>query len=333
MSRPATRTLCVSQAALLFFLTPVAIRAATLPQDHIAHGGVSFTAIPVAGSGEPAVSIVKRVDEVNLVFTVTDSKNHLISGLSPADFLLLDNHRFPEKIRYFQQQTSLPLHLAVLIDTSSSIEKRFGFEKKVATVFLHKMIRPGLDRALLIAFDDEVHLVHDFTDDIPAIEQPLNLLKPGGYTALYDAIVFAADKLSSYPEPSVTRRVMIVITDGDNTGGHSILYDAEQAAIQADSVLFALSTNQLNSLSRYPPGEAVLEVLSRASGGGLLPAHGRSEINHAFRTLEKTLLSQYAVGYTPAEFKADGNFHAVEILPRNSHLNVRCRRGYYATQR
>jgi VWFA-related protein len=272
------------------------------------------------------------VDEVNLVFTVTDSKHQLRSGLSAADLRFLDNQHAPEKIQYFQQQSSLPLHLALLIDTSSSVEKRFGFEKKAATVFLQKMIRPGLDQALLIAFDDEVHLVHDFSDDLPAIRQSLKPLKPGGNTALYDAVLFAADKLKSYSEASVTRRVIIIITDGEDTKGHSILYDAEQAAIRADSVLFALSTNQLNSQSRYPRGEAVLELLSRATGGGILPAHGRSEINHAFRTMEKTLLSQYVVGYTPAGFKADGSFHTVEILPRDSRLHVQCRRGYYATE-
>jgi VWFA-related protein len=213
------------------------------------------------------------------------------------------------------------------------IEKRLGYEKKAATVFLNKMIRRGVDQALLIAFDDDVHLVHDFTDDVPAIERSLRPLKAGGNTALYETIVFAADKLSSFPERSVTRRVIMVISDGDDTKGHSILYDAEQAAINADSVLFALSTNPLNSQSRYPRGEAVLELLSRATGGRILPAHGRSEINHAFRALEKTLLSQYVVGYTPADFKADGSFRHIEILPRNSSFKAQYRRGYYATQR
>src|SRR5207302_4438213 len=127
---------------------------------------------------------------------------------------------------------------------------------------------------------------------------------PGGDTALYDAIVFAAEKLRSHTESSVTRRVIVPITDGEDTRHHAIPYNAEQAALRADSVLFALSTNKVKRNSQYPRGEAVLEILSRATGGSILPAHEHSEINLAFTSIEKSLRSQYVLGYTPAEFKA-----------------------------
>lgn len=332
MWRPGTWRLWLRHAALIF-LAAITLGAAALAQDYLTAGGIPFSALPAAAPDEPAFSIIKQVDEVNLMFTVTDSKSRLLSDLSAADLPLLDNHQPPGKIRYFQRQSLLPLRVALLIDASSSIAGRFGFEKKAASIFLKKMLRPGLDQAFLVAFDDDVHLLNDFTDDVLAMQESLNRLKPDGNTALYDAIVFAADKLRTYPEPTVTRRVIIVITDGEDTKHHAILYDAEQAAIRADSVLFALSTNKLDPSSRYPRGEAVLDILSRTSGGSILPAHERSEINHAFSSIEKALRSQYVLGYTPAGFKADGSFHTIEILPRKPHLKVQCRRGYYATRR
>lgn len=332
MCRRGTWTLCLTRAALVFLMA-MTLRASVLAQDYLTSGAVPLTALAADAPDQAAFSILKQVDEVNLMFTVTDSKSHLLSDLSAADFHLLDNHQPPEKIRYFQRQSSLPLQVALLIDTSSSITRRFDFEKKAASVFLKKMIRPGLDQAFIVAFDDEVRLLNDFTDDVPAMQRSLNRLKPNGNTALYDAVVFAADKLRTYPEPSVTRRVIIVITDGEDTKHHAILYDAEQAAIRADSVLFALSTNAMSPGSEYPRGEAVLELLSRATGGSILPAHERSEINHAFSSIEKALRSQYVLGYKPAAFQADGSFHTIELLPRKPHLKVQCRRGYYATKR
>jgi VWFA-related protein len=330
MSRPGPGRLRVARAALIF-LASITLTAGALAQEYL-------TDIPVTASvgispDEPSFSITKQVDEVNLVFTVTDSKRRLRGDLSWADFQLLDNHRPPEKIRYFQRQSSLPLEIALLIDASSSIAGHFAFERKAASIFLKKMLRPGVDQAFLVAFNDEVHLLHDFTDSVAVLEESLKHLKPGGNTALYDAVVFAADKLHSRPESLVTRRVIVLISDGEDTMRHSILYDAEQAAIQADCILFALSTNEVKGNLRYPRGEAVLEILSRATGGGILPAHEQSEISRAFRSIEKSLRSQYVLGYTPAEFKADGSFHTVEILPRKSGLKVDCRRGYYAIHR
>jgi VWFA-related protein len=332
MCEPGTWTLRVACAVVLF-LSGFTLIPFALAQQYLGTGGIALASPVVTSLDEPNFSITKQVDEVNLVFTVTDSRRRLLRNLSSADFQLLDNHRPPDKIRYFQQQSSLPLQIALLIDASSSITGRFGFEKKAASIFLKEIVRPGVDQAFLVAFNSEIHLLRDFTDDVAALQESLSILKPGGNTALYDAIVFAADKLRSHPDASVTRRVIVLISDGEDTKHHAILYDAEQAAMQADSILFVLSTNTIRHNSEHPHGEAVLDILSRATGGNILPARENSEINSAFRSIEKSLRSQYVLGYTPAEFKADGSFHTIEIVPRKSRLKVQCRRGYYAIHR
>ena len=272
----------------------------------------------------------KRVDEVNLVFTVTDRKGHLINDLTAADLRLLDNKKAPEKLRFFQRQSELPLRVALLIDTSGSVHARLAFEKQGAKVFLKKMLRPELDQAFVASFDKEVHLLHDFTNDVNALAKSFDKVKAGGQTVLFDSLIFAAHKLQEKDKTEICRRVIVVISDGDDNRSKAIQYDAEQAAMAADAVIFALSTNNLQGT--YPAGEATLELLTRSTGGGILAAHQEGQFNKAFAQLEKALRSQYALGYTPPDFQADGSFHSVEIRSRKAGLKVQCRRGYFAAK-
>src|SRR4029078_391215 len=277
-----------------------------------------------------AFTISKNVNEVNLVFSVRDSHGRLRTDLTQSDFQLLDNHHPPQDIRYFERQTELPLRVALLIDNSSSITGRISFEKKAASVFLKKILRPNVDQAMVVAFDDQVGLLQDFTSDVNALHAAIDRMRPKGDTALYDAIAFASRKLNHISDTRVSRRVIIVISDGEDTHSRETLNDAQRAALASDAVIFSLSTNDL-SLG-YPKGEAVLELLSRGTGGNILKAKAAAELKSAFTEVEKTLRTQYAIGYVPANFPPDGSFHSVEILAAKSHLAVHCRRGYFAAK-
>jgi Ca-activated chloride channel homolog len=275
------------------------------------------------------IIISKRVDEVNLAFTVTDKKGRFISNLGPQDFHLLDNQQPPEALKYFRQQSDLPLRVALMIDASDSIKYRFRYEQNAAKVFLKKILRPGKDQAFVLAFDEHIDLVHDLTDDATSLAQSVKRVKPGGSTALYDAVVFACNKLKSSP-PSA-RRAVILLTDGVDTASRALLYDAEQAAARAEVTIFALSTNDL-SLDPYPAGEAVMDLIAEPTGGRILPARDESELINAFREVEKALRNQYALAYLPADFKPDGSYRRVEIAALKHGLRVRCRKGYFARQ-
>lgn len=284
---------------------------------------------PVPPSDNADFKIIKRVDEVNLRFTVTDSHGHFQNQLTPADFQVLDNHQPPAAIRFFQQHSTLPMRVAILIDVSSSVASRFKFEQKAAGVFLEKVLRPNYDEAFIASFDDKVHLVEDWTSDPNNAFKKVRALRAGGDTALYDAVIFACDKLHKRASEQITRPVIILITDGDDNSSKSILYDALQAAARAEAILFALSTNAYDP-QYYPKGEAVLDLLSHSTGGRILPAHENSQLGHAFTQIEQALRSEYVVGYQPADFKLDGAFRLVEIVPQKSTLQVHHRRGYYA---
>jgi VWFA-related protein len=305
-------------------LLPILIVA--FPASLLAQPSVAFSS-PVGS----AFTYTKQVDEVNMLFTVTDRKGRLVSDLGGQDFRLLDNHEAPQRIHYFQKQSELPLKVGVLIDISGSVSHRLSFEKRGARIFLKKILRPGIDEAFVAAFDEQPHLLQDLTNNTAGMAGSFDHIKAGGGTRLFDAIIFAAEKLGATREPKVTRRAIVLITDGEDNKSKALLSDAQQAAMRSDTVIFALSTNDVRS--DYPKGEAILKLLTQATGGAILPAREDYELNRAFRDIEKTLRSQYAMGYTPAGFEADGSFHAVEIVPRRPGLTVRSRRGYFAAKR
>ncbi len=282
-----------------------------------------------ADTGLPTITISKQVNEVNLVFTVTDSKGRFVDNLSLSNFAVLDNHLPPQALDYFQQQTDLPLRVALLIDTSDSIQYRLRYEKQAASTFFRKVLRPEVDKAFVVVFDRTVHLVQDLTGDVEVLADAVNRLKSDGDTAFYDAIVFACNKLRKNQELQVTRRAVIVISDGVDTVSHALLSDAQQAAARAEVVMFALSTNDRTS-DPHSKGDAVLDLLSRPTGGHILPARENGDLKRAFRDIEKTLRSQYVLAYHPADFKADGSFRSIEIIPQRPGLKAQCRSGYFA---
>ncbi len=287
--------------------------------------------VPPTGMGnaqDTGITISKRVDEVNLVFTVTDSKGHFISNLPATEFKFLDNHQPPQGIGYFQQQSDLPLRVALLIDLSDSIRGRFEFEKQAAGVFLRKILRPEVDKAFVVGFTGKVSLVQDTTGDVDQLAKSIQELNSGGDTALYDSVIFASKKLQSGTESRVTRRAIILISDGVDTASQSLLRDAEDASARAEVVMYALSTN--SSLEPHPKGDAVLDSLTQPTGGHILPARAKEDLKSAFGQIEKALRSQYALGYHPADFKLDGSFRSIEILPHTPKLKVQCRTGYFA---
>jgi len=277
----------------------------------------------------PITTISKEVNEVNLAFTVTDHHGHFISDLRAEDFRLLDNQLAPGHFTFFQQRSDLPLHLAVLIDASASVTHRFKTEQNAALAFVRKTLRAGKDEATVIAFNDRVTMIQDLTGETASVSRAIARVNPGGSTALYDAIIYAADKLRRIPESGITRRAIVLLTDGVDTVGRSTLSQAQAAAARDEVMIFSLTTNMAEV---YPnsPGDAVLKQLALATGGMMLPANDEARLSASLRNIEKALRNQYIVAYSPPEFRADGTYHRVEVVPVKKGLRANCRKGYYA---
>lgn len=301
-------------------------RMVTHAQEPAAH---TFDASAPQPTEYTGTTITKRVDAVNVVFTVTDSRGRFVSNLAQSSFQVLDNHRAPQKVEYFQQQTNLPLRVALLIDLSDSIRGRFGFEQEAASAFLKKILRPGKDEAFVIGFDSHVHLIQDTTGDVSKLSSAIHHINSGGNTALYDAVIRASNKLRASNGGGIARKAIILISDGKDTASKSILNDAVQAAERAETIVYVLSTNNLLE-SKHPEGDAIMEQIAGPTGGHILPAREKDELKHGFAQIEKALRSQYAMGYHPADFRSDGSFRSIEIIPDQPALKVQCRRGYFA---
>ena len=136
------------------------------------------------------------VNEVNLIFTVTDKHGHYIPNLKQSDFALLDDQKAPEKITSFRQQINLPLRVGIVIDASTSIRTRFQFEQQSATEFLLQILKARRDRAFVMGFDVTPTVTADWTNNVDALETGISRLRPGGGTAMFDAVYTACrDKL------------------------------------------------------------------------------------------------------------------------------------------
>lgn len=270
-----------------------------------------------------------QVDEVNVVFTVTNKHGHFVHNLSESDLAVLDNDQPPEKITYFQSQTDLPLRVALVIDSSDSVTNRFPFERKAALAFLKRVLRPKSDLGLVIGFNQQIHVTQSATADLDLLSSGLRQLHPSGETAIYDAVMVASQHLAKVKDTEPSRRVIILITDGEDNRSHIGLQQAVDAALRAETVVYVLSTNPEYSIDLAEQGDKDMKQLSEATGGRLLRASDEDSVSGAFAKVEKELRSQYALGYKPATGHADGLFHRLTLLgPRK--LKVFHRLGYFA---
>ncbi|MGA8783556.1 MAG: VWA domain-containing protein, partial [Terracidiphilus sp.] len=154
----------------------------------------SATAAPGDTSSQQPIRVT--VNEVNLIFTVTDRHGHYIPNLGQNDFALLDDQKAPERVNSFHQQINLPLRVGIVIDASTSIRSRFQFEQQSAVEFLLQVLKAKGDRAFVMGFDVTPTVTADWTNDPDKLEMGVNRLSPGGGTALFDAVYSACrDKL------------------------------------------------------------------------------------------------------------------------------------------
>jgi VWFA-related protein len=278
---------------------------------------------------QPVPTIRARTDEVNVVFTVMDKKGRRITDLKQNDFRVVDDNKPPEQIRSFQAETNLPLQVGLLIDASNSVRDRFKFEQESAIEFLNQTVHPGKDKAFVIGFDVTPEVTQDFTDNTEALAHGVHDLRPGGGTALYDAIYYACrDKLLKTAKGLTVRRAIILLSDGDDNQSHVTREEAIEMAQRAEAIIYTISTNVSGTKAQ---GDKVLERIADATGGRPFFPFQLREVADAFAQIQEELRSQYAISYKPADFKADGHYRTIEIVANDRKtFRVRARRGYYA---
>jgi VWFA-related protein len=274
-------------------------------------------------------TIRTRTDEVNVVFTVTDKKGHRITNLTKGDFQVMDDNKPPQEIRSFQAETNLPLQVGLLIDASNSVRDRFKFEQESAIEFLNQTVRPQKDQAFVIGFDVTPEVTQDFTDNSELLAHGVRDLRPGGGTALYDALYYACrDKLLKTAKGLTVRRAIILLSDGDDNQSHVTREEAIEMAQRAEAIVYTISTNVTGTKGS---GDKVLERIADATGGRAFFPFQIRDVANDFAEIQEELRSQYALSYRPADLKHDGHYRTIEIVANDrKNLRVRSRRGWYA---
>lgn len=283
-------------------------------------------AAPAAQNDQTPITV--DVTRVNLLYTVTDKKGRFVSNLTRDDFEIIENKK-PQKILEFTAETDLPLRLAILIDTSNSIRERFKFIQEAATDFITTVMRPGKDRALVVSFDTSPELVADLTDDQVAITKAVRELRPGGGTALYDAIFFSCrDKLMKDQPREKFRRAIVILSDGDDNQSRWTREQALEMAHKADVVIYTISTN-ITHLETS--GDKVLKRYAEETGGIAFFPFKAEDLGQSFENIANELRHQYNVFYRPDPLRTDGLYHPVDIrVKEHREFSVRARHGYYA---
>jgi len=280
------------------------------------------------GVHEERPTIYRTVNEVNVVFTVTDRHNRYIKDLSKGDFRVVDDEKPVQEIRSFRRETDLPLQVGLLIDASNSIRDRFKFEQESAIEFLNETVRPRYDQAFVAGFDTQTEVTQDFTDNAELLSKGVRALRPGGGTAMYDALYKSCrEKLLKSAQAGSVRRAIILVSDGEDNYSHVTRDEAIEMALRANVIVYTISTN-------FPSGgdgDKVLQRIAGATGGRAFEPFQLSDVANAFAQIQADLRSQYALSYRPADFQHDGRYRTIEITALNHKgLKVRSRHGYFA---
>jgi VWFA-related protein len=283
---------------------------------------------PVKSDSDESVETIRHVvNEVRVVFTVTDRHGRYIKDLKSNDFRVIDDQK-PTELRSFRSETDLPLQVGLLVDASNSVRDRFKFEQEAAIEFLNAIIRPRYDRAFVVGFDATPEVTQDFTDSTEGLSAGVRMLRAGGGTAMYDALYFACrDKLLKQEQTGSVRRAIILLSDGEDNLSHVTREEAIEMALRADAIVYTISTNISGTKGK---GDKVLERIAEATGGRAFFPFQMRDVSDAFLSIQEELRSQYALAYKPTNFIADGRYRTIEILAQDRGLKVRTRKGYYA---
>lgn len=271
--------------------------------------------------------LVINVDLINVLFTVTDRKGKLVTDLDKKELKLFEDSKL-QNITNFSRETDLPLTIALLIDTSTSIRDRFKFEQEAAIDFLYRTLRPKRDKALLITFDSAIELIQDFSDNPELLAKAIRQVRPGGGTKMLDAIYLACqEKLKS----ETGRKIIILISDGDDNLSLETVTSTLEMTQKSDVAIFSISTNSSGFFGiTAPKSDKLLKKLAEDTGGRAFFPFKAEDLSQSFQDIGAELRSQYSLAYRSSNSNRDGTFRSIKIEPERKNLKVKSRKGYYA---
>jgi VWFA-related protein len=269
---------------------------------------------------------------VNTVFTVADKngKGKFITNLKQENFKIFEDDK-PQAITNFSTETNLPLSIALVVDTSGSIRDKLQLEQEAATEFFYSILHKGKDKGMVISFDSGVDVQQEFTDDPEVLSAAIKKIRAGGGTSLFDAVYLAiAERLSK--EADNRRKVIILISDGDDNSSRISQTETLEIAQRYNVIIYCISTNQSAYFGGKDQvrGDNVLKKLSNETGGRPLFPAKVADVSLEFKDIGEELRSQYSIGYVPNR-PDDNSFRRLRIeVVSNKNYKARARSGYYS---
>lgn len=288
---------------------------------------------PQNRAGQIDVDVV----DVPLNVSVADNRGKTVSNLKKEDFKVFEDDKL-QAIRAFRTDTDLPLSVALLVDASGSIVDKLKFEQAAATDFFFNTIKRKKDRAAVISFDSTAFLQTDdtpdgFTDEPERLADALKKIRAGGGTSVYDAIhVSVKAKLAL--EKGERRKVLILISDGEDTSSRYSLTEALEMAQRHDTIIYAISTNKTSDTKTREKvkGDEVLQKLVDETGGKAYFPLKLDDLASDFQKIGDELRSQYVLSYTPTNPTLDGTYRKVRVEMIDKKYKARSRQGYFAVK-
>jgi Ca-activated chloride channel homolog len=302
------------------------------PQVRPCKGWVGVIFLPLmmlARLAAAAQSTTLHVDVklVSVFVNVTDKDGAIVGGLTRNDFALFEDGR-PQQIAIFERQSEMPLDITLAIDTSGSVRKDLDEEAAAARHFVHDILRPQ-DQMSVLQFATTVHQLTPFTNKEAQIDRALGGLHGDWATALYDAICQGSDQLGT----KEGRKVLVVVSDGDDTAKNSTYAQALEEALRNEVMIYSIIDVPIEaSAGRDTGGEHALITLAEQTGGKYFYVD-QGGLDKAFAQVSDDLRTQYLIGYYPRNQVPGTAFHRLNVtIPRAApgDYNIRHKTGYYA---
>ncbi|HET9943421.1 MAG TPA: VWA domain-containing protein [Terriglobia bacterium] len=291
----------------------------------------------VVQDSQNSARIDVTVLNVPLMVSVADNRGKLITNLVKEDFRIFEDDK-PQAIRNFVRETDLPLSIALLVDSSGSVIEHIKFEQAAAIDFFFNTMKRRKDRAIVVGFDSVPRILSDFTadgftDEPEKLAEAVRKIKAGGGTAVYDA-VYGAVQQKLAREHGERRKLLILISDGDDTASKKSLTEALEMAQRHDTTIYAISTNKTSDTKSRAKvqGDDVIKKMVEETGGKAYFPLKLDDLASDFQKIGEELRSQYVISYAPVNQALDGTYRKVRVELVNKKHTVRTRLGYFASR-
>jgi Ca-activated chloride channel family protein len=289
--------------------------------------------VALALSAATALSAQQRirsgVELVELNVTVTDPAGKYTAGLAEDDFEVYEDGA-KQKLTFFSA-TQQPISLAILHDTSASMEERMGIAQEAAIGFTRQLHKD--DQAEVIDFDSQVRVLSPFTSDGASLEKAIKATTANGSTSLYNAVYIALKdlkKVKAANSAEIRRQAIVLLSDGDDTSSLIEFDQVLDLAKRSETVIYCIGLRQGEIARReFKEAEFVLKQLSNETGGrAYFPTDAR-ELAKIYQSIWDELSSQYTMAYSSGNPKRDGAWRRVQVRLTKQGLVGRTKLGYY----